>query len=145
MSGAGIRQKKGSVHTIHAYTRLKLMAGIARNDLLRLISASLKEDGIHIQRYKTATKTGKRTVYAWQPELRAAVEMAKQARPCFRQSCSVWIKDGVSRSDGNKYITQSFGKHAVPALGNIEVRVDVSPILPLIQLPARRCLMTSCG
>ena len=58
MSGAGIRQKKGSVHTIHAYTRLKLMTGIARNHLLRLISASLKEDGIHIQRYKTATKTG---------------------------------------------------------------------------------------
>ncbi len=34
----------------------------------------------------------------------------------------VWIKDGVSRSDGNKYLTQSFGKHAIPVLGNIEVR-----------------------
>jgi hypothetical protein len=33
-----------------------------------------------------------------------------------------WIKDGVNRSDGNKYITQSFGKHALPVLGNIEIR-----------------------
>ncbi len=35
---------------------------------------------------------------------------------------AAWIKDGVSRSDSNKYIMQSFGKHAMPALGNIEVR-----------------------
>ncbi len=35
---------------------------------------------------------------------------------------AAWIKDGVSRSDDNKYIMQSFGKHAIPALGNIEVR-----------------------
>jgi integrase len=34
----------------------------------------------------------------------------------------VWIKDGVSRADGNKYITQSFNKHALPVLGKIFVR-----------------------
>jgi integrase len=28
----------------------------------------------------------------------------------------------VNRSDGNKHITQSLGKHAIPVLGNIEVR-----------------------
>ena len=28
----------------------------------------------------------------------------------------------MNRSDGNKYITQSLGKHAIPVLGNIEVR-----------------------
>ena len=35
---------------------------------------------------------------------------------------TVWIKDGVNRSDGNKYIIGSFGKHALPVLGNIELR-----------------------
>jgi integrase len=75
------RQKKGSVHAIRAYIHLKLMTGMARSDLLRLTSANLKEDGIHIQRHKTAGSTGKRTIYEWTPELRAAVEMAKQSRP----------------------------------------------------------------
>jgi len=40
----------------------------------------------------------------------------------FNDLYKVWIKDGVNRSDGNKYITQSFGKHAIPVLGDIEVR-----------------------
>ena len=40
----------------------------------------------------------------------------------FTDLYTAWIKDGVSRSDGNKYIIQSFRKHAIPALGNIEVR-----------------------
>ena len=40
----------------------------------------------------------------------------------FDELYKVWIKDGVSRSDGNKYIIQSLGKHAIPVLGNIEVR-----------------------
>ena len=40
----------------------------------------------------------------------------------FNDLYKVWIKDGVNRSDGNKYITQSLGKHAIPVLGNIEVR-----------------------
>jgi integrase len=57
------------------------MTGMARSDLLRLTSANLKEDGIYIQRHKTAAKTGKRTIYEWTPELRATVEMAKQTRP----------------------------------------------------------------
>lgn len=35
---------------------------------------------------------------------------------------NVWIKDGVSRADGNKYITQTFNKHALPSLGNIYIR-----------------------
>jgi integrase len=75
------KQKKGSVHAIHAYMRLKLMTGMARSDLLRLTVANLKDDGIHIQRHKTAGSTGKRTIYEWTPELSAAVEAAKQARP----------------------------------------------------------------
>lgn len=39
----------------------------------------------------------------------------------FNDLYQAWIKDGVNRSDGNKYIKQTFGKHALPVLGNIEV------------------------
>lgn len=74
-------RKKGSVPAIQAYIRLKLMTGMARSDLLRLTSANLKDDGIHIRRHKTAESTGKRTIYEWTPELRDAVELAKATRP----------------------------------------------------------------
>lgn len=74
-------RKKGSVPAIQAYIRLKLMTGMARSDLLRLTSANLKDDGVHIQRHKTAESTGKRTIYEWTPELQAAVELAKATRP----------------------------------------------------------------
>ena len=46
-----------------------------------LTAVNLKEDGIHVQRHKTAGSTGKRTIYEWTPELRAPVELARQARP----------------------------------------------------------------
>ena len=39
----------------------------------------------------------------------------------FNDLYKVWIKDGVNRSDGNKYIVQSFSKHVIPVLGNIEI------------------------
>lgn len=76
-------RKKGSALAIQAYIRLKLMTGMSRSDLLRLTASHCKEDGIHIQRHKTANTTGKRTIYEWTPELRAAVEMAKAARPAL--------------------------------------------------------------
>jgi integrase len=53
--------------------------------------------------------------------IRADVQKRTEAFT-FNDLYKVWIKDGVNRSDGNKYITGSFGKHAIPALGNIEVR-----------------------
>ena len=39
----------------------------------------------------------------------------------FSDLYGIWIKDGVSRSDGNKYIRQSFGKHAIPVLGHMKI------------------------
>lgn len=39
----------------------------------------------------------------------------------FNDLYQAWIKDGVSRRDGNKYIMQSLSKHALPTLGNIEI------------------------
>jgi len=62
-------------------------------------------------------------------EAQAAVEATIQADVQkrtealgFNDLYQAWIKDGVNRSDGNKYLTQSFGKHALPVLGNIEIR-----------------------
>lgn len=75
------RRKKGSVLAIQAYIRIKLMTGMARSDLLRLTASDLREDGIHIQRHKTRSTTGKRTIYEWTAELRSAVDLAKAARP----------------------------------------------------------------
>ena len=43
----------------------------------------MQEDGIHIQRHKTAGTTGKRTINEWTPELRAAMELAKSVRPAL--------------------------------------------------------------
>lgn len=72
---------KGSVNAIQAYIRLKLMTGMARSDLLRLTAANIKDDGLYIQRHKTAHSTGKRTIYEWTPELRASIQMTRAARP----------------------------------------------------------------
>ena len=76
------RRKKGSVKMVQAYLRLKLMTGMSRGDLLRLTSSNLTENGILIQRHKTAKSTGKRTLYRWTPELKAAIDAVVQARPC---------------------------------------------------------------
>lgn len=75
------KRKKGSVLAIQAYLRLKLLTGMARGDLLRLRPATFTEEGIPVLRHKTAESSGKGTLYQWTPELREAVEMAKQARP----------------------------------------------------------------
>ena len=76
------KRRKGSVMAIQAYIRLKLLTGMAQGDLLRLQPGrQFKDDGIHIQRHKTAKKTGKRTIYEWTPELRTAVKLALDARP----------------------------------------------------------------
>lgn len=40
----------------------------------------------------------------------------------FMDLFNSWIRDGVNRSDNNKFIIQSFNKHAFPVLGNIYIR-----------------------
>ena len=42
------------------------------------------------------------------------VEIERAKNLNFQDLYDAWIKDGVSRSDDNKYITQSFNKHALP-------------------------------
>jgi integrase len=99
------RHKRGSVRAAQAYIRLKLLTGMARGDLLRLRPAvDFKEDGIHIQRHKTAKKTGKRTVYLWTDELRGAVQEALAARPV---DISPWL---FCNRRGECYIDEETGR-----------------------------------
>lgn len=49
-------------------------------------------------------------------------EIARTNNLTFRDLFEVWVRDGVNRADGNKYIQQSFNKHALPYLGSIPIR-----------------------
>ncbi|NYS09367.1 integrase [Xanthomonas phage PBR31] len=99
------RRLKGSVRAAQAYIALKRITGMARGDLLRInVTTDLKDDGIHIQRHKTRKSTGKRTVYAWTPELREAVDAAMAARPVH---ISRWL---FCNRDGECYINEETGR-----------------------------------
>lgn len=74
-------RKAGSVLAAQAYIRIKLLTGMRRGDLLRLTMSDLKDDGIHVMPGKTEDTTGKRQIIGWSEEVRAAVQMAKDARP----------------------------------------------------------------
>lgn len=75
------RRKRGSLHAVRAYIKIKLLTGLRRGDLLRLRISDLQDDGIHVQPRKTANTTGKKLIIEWTPALRQAVEEAKAARP----------------------------------------------------------------
>jgi integrase len=109
-------RKNGSVLVIQAYIRVKLLTGLAQADLLRLrTDEHIKPDGIHNQRHKTAGTTGKKTIYQWSPELRAAVDTALKARPA-RDSTFLfcngrgegYINEDVGRASGWKSMWQRF-------------------------------------
>jgi integrase len=55
-------------------------------------------------------------------EVIRADEQKRSEERTFRDLYDIWIKDGVNRSDENKSIKQAFVKHALPVLGNIELR-----------------------
>lgn len=75
------RRKAGSVLAAQAYIRIKLLTGLRRGDMLRLTMSDLKDDGIYVEPHKTRDSTGKRMIIEWSEELRAAVALAKAARP----------------------------------------------------------------
>ena len=76
------RRKKGSVLMVQAYIRVKLLTGLRRTDMLNLnVFTQLRDDGIHVKPSKTKKSSGKKIIIDWTPELLAAVEMAKAARP----------------------------------------------------------------
>ena len=75
------KRKKGSVLVLQAYIRIKLLTGLRRGDLLRLTSAAMQQDEIHVTPSKTQGSTGKRVIIEWPPELTQAVATAKAVRP----------------------------------------------------------------
>lgn len=75
------KRKLGGVLAVQAYIRIAILTGLRRGDILRLTMSDLKDDGIHVTPGKTETQTGKRIIIGWSEELRAAVHIAKQARP----------------------------------------------------------------
>lgn len=116
----GSKRKSGSVLMIQAYLRIKLLTGMAQGDLLRLQESQLKEDGIHNQRHKTKGSTGKRTIYEWSPELKAAVAMAKEARPaqnsaflfCNRNG-EGYVNEELGRASGWKSMWQRYMERVI--------------------------------
>lgn len=96
------RRKSGSVLMIQAYIRLKLLTGLAQGDLLRLTMDQLQDDGIHVIRHKTKKKVGRRTIYRWTPELKRAVELAKEARPKKDSAFLFCTREGKGYIDPEK-------------------------------------------
>lgn len=97
-------REKGSVLMVQAYIRLKLLTGMARSDMLRLQpELHCKEDGIHVQRHKTAKSTGKRTIYEWTPDRQQAYKDALAA--CPAPSAFLFCK-----ADGSGYFNETTGE-----------------------------------
>lgn len=100
------RRRRGSILAIQAYIRIKLLTGLRRGDLLRLKLTQLQEDGIHVTPGKTENSTGKRLIIEWSDELRAAVALAKAARPV---DISPWL---FCTSTGDNYFDETSGRAA---------------------------------
>lgn len=98
-------RKKGSVLTIQACIRLKLLTGLRRGDLLRRIKMTdIREDGIYVTPHKTATSTGKSVIYEWSNSLRVAIEAANAVRPV---DISPWL---FCNKFGRSFIDESTGE-----------------------------------
>lgn len=99
------RRKKGSAGMVQAYLRLKLLTGMRQRDLLLLTVSDCKEDGIHVTPSKTRKSTGKRMIYEWTPELRAAYDDILAIRPALspylfctgKGECMVNVEKGTAK------------------------------------------------
>lgn len=69
---------------VRCYLSMKLMTGLRKGDLLGIKLTDLQADGIHIQ----ASKTTKKMIIEWTPELSQAVSAVKQLRG---KVSSVWL------------------------------------------------------
>lgn len=70
-------RSSGSVRTIQAYIRIKLLTGLRRGDLLRLRCNDITDEGIKVR----TNKTGASIKYEWSESLRIAIELARSSRP----------------------------------------------------------------
>lgn len=98
------KRASGSVLAIQAYIKLKIMTGMDTKTLLTLTVSDLTEEGIQIARSKVSKSSGKRTLYLWTPELKAAVDEALAARPVI----SPYL---FCNRDGEGYFDPSTGRY----------------------------------
>lgn len=114
------RRKSGSVLAAQAYLRIKLLTGMRRGDMLRLTMSDLRDDGIHVEPRKTENTTGKRQIIGWSDELRAAVALAKDARPvklspylfCNRMG-ECYFNEENGRAGGWESLWRNFAKRVM--------------------------------
>lgn len=107
--------KKSSFFQCGTYPTLSLST-IRKN---RDNAKQLVSEGVDPRKKKVADKIEAQAAVL---EVIRADEQKRSEALTFKDLYESWIKDGVNRRDGNKYIMQSFGNHALPRLGNIEVR-----------------------
>lgn len=93
---------------LKAYLDVKLLLGIRQGDMLALRESSADDEGVLVQPSKTINSTGKRMLFTWTNELRAAWDAALAARPETR---GVKIRtDHIFRTrNGTGYSADSFG------------------------------------
>jgi integrase len=66
---------------VQASIRIKCATGLRRGDILRIKISDIKTDGIHVSPHKTRKRSPKKIIFSWTPELRAAVQAAKDTHP----------------------------------------------------------------
>lgn len=95
-------RKRGSVKSVQAYIRLKLLTGLRTSDMLRLTESDIREDGIHVR----ISKTNKPQIIEWDEDgmLRGAVQGARDARPI---DFSPFL---FCTNQGKSYVSEATGK-----------------------------------
>lgn len=101
------KRTTGSVIMVQAYLRLKLLTGLRKGDLLRLTTSNCHSDGLHVTPGKTKLSTGKRIIYEWTPDLRAAIDGAIAVRPS-KSSFLFCNRFGRELFDESKGTTKGF-------------------------------------
>jgi len=94
------KRKKGSVLVLQTHIGLKLLTGLHCGNVLRLTSANLQEDEIHVKQGKTEHNSGRRIIYERSPELRQAVDVAKDVRPVDNAPSSSAPVEHLKKSSG---------------------------------------------
>lgn len=95
----GSHRKHGSVGMIQAYIRIKLLTGLRQTDMLSLSEQKhFTDEGIVLE----ASKVSKEQAIKWSDELRAAVQMAIDARPLHISPLLFCKRDGASYLDDDK-------------------------------------------
>jgi integrase len=109
-------QGKVCWHYCGTYPSIEIAAIRSERDSARILVRS----GVDPRANKIAAKIAAQAAVA---EVIRVDEQKRGEVLTFEDLYKVWIVDGVSRADKNKYIIQSFRNHAIPVLGSIELRL----------------------